>query len=115
MQAADDAAGAQGVVFRNGTLAFGRRQHGGAEALGNVAYSLAKAAKNLNVAIVFTAQLNNSAEGVVPRMSHIEGSGTIAAACEAVFVLDRPARRNPQAAKNRFDVLIEKNRDGEPH
>jgi replicative DNA helicase len=88
-----------------------------AEALGRAAYTLCHAAKKSNLPIITTCQLRNEAENRVPDISLIEGSGTIAAACDAVLILDLVSRRDRRKKSEDqwqdFNVLIEKNRDGE--
>jgi len=89
-----------------------------ATALKNVAYQLARTAKQLNLGVIATAQLRNEAEGQVPRLGYLEGSGGIAQASEAVLLLDLLSRRDRDLAKDegdfkRFDVIVAKQRDGQ--
>jgi replicative DNA helicase len=91
-----------------------------ATALGDTAYTLARTAKDLDLAIVATVQLRNEAEGQRPHMRLIEGSGRIAQAAEGVLLLDLVARRDTATvrqeagqAKKQFNIHIGKNRDGE--
>lgn len=59
-----------------------------ATTLKNIAFSLAKMAKQTETAVVATAQFNNSAERQVPHVSYIEGSGGIGQAADAIILMD---------------------------
>lgn len=57
-----------------------------------VAYDLARMAKELRMAVLSVAQFNNSGEGQVPSMRYIEGSGGIMQSVEGAVLLNNLAR-----------------------
>ncbi len=80
-----------------------------AAALKDVAYDLARLAKETQCAVIAAAQLNNSAEGQRPAMRYLEGSGGIAQAAEAILLLDLIMRRveGPTTASyTPMDILV---------
>jgi len=91
-----------------------------ATTLKNIAYSLARMAKQTGTAVVALAQLRNEAEGQEPRIGYLEGSGGIAQAAEAIILLDLIRRREDGDERNNvgtgldaFNVIIAGQRHGE--
>jgi replicative DNA helicase len=89
-----------------------------ATALKNVAYTLAEAAKTMNVSILAAAQLNKQADGAKPQIGYIEGSGGLAQASHGVLLLDLVRLRDGNCARSAdglddFNIIVAKNRDGE--
>jgi len=91
-----------------------------ATTLKNIAYSLARMAKQTDTAVVALAQLRNEAEGQVPQIGYLEGSGGIAQAAEAIILLDLHKRRGAGGEKScvgsgldEFSVIIAGQRHGE--
>jgi len=72
----------------------GKRNDTTAELLKNAAYQMTRMAKELKVAVVALAQLRNEAEGHVPHIRFLEGSGGIAQASEGILLLDLYKRRD---------------------
>ncbi len=64
-----------------------------ASGIKDIAYELARLAKETQCAVIAAAQLRNEAEGQRPAMRYLEGSGGIAQAAEAILLLDLLARR----------------------
>ena len=73
----------------------GKKNDTTAELLKNAAYEMARLAKELKVAVVALAQLRNEAEGHIPHIRFLEGSGGIAQASEGILLLDLAKRRDP--------------------
>jgi replicative DNA helicase len=94
------------------------RRKGETEATGlkNIAYSLARMAKQLKLVVIALAQLRNEAEGQEPHIGFLEGSGGIAQAAEAILLIDLVKRRDKGAQSgdwNDFNVIIAGQRHGE--
>jgi replicative DNA helicase len=93
-----------------------KRELNRAEELKEQAYSLARLAKSLKVAVIQLAQLHNAAEGEKPRMRNLEGSGAIAQASEGIILLDLLSRREDDVDKTAgvqpMDIIIEGQRRG---
>jgi len=88
-----DGVGIVGVDFLQILKMSRQRGDSEATAIKATAFELARTAKDLNVAILAVAQLNNLAEREEPHIRHLEGSGAIAQASEAVVLIDLPRRR----------------------
>ena len=95
------------------------RQRGDSEAsaIKAIAYELARCAKDLGVAILAVAQLNNTAEGTEPHIRYLEGSGAIAQSAQAILLVDNVRRRDPKRQNkdglSDVNILIAEQRSGE--
>jgi len=80
-----------------------------ASGLKDVAYELARLAKEEGVAVIAAVQLRNEAEGEKPQLRYIEGSGGLAQAAEAILLLDLHQRREDgltTAGYTPMDVIV---------
>ncbi len=90
-----------------------------ASAIKDVAYTLARMAKELQVVVIGISQLRNEAEGQEPHLRFLEGSGGIAQASEAIILLDLVRRRAPDldlglgANVQKINIIIAAQRSGE--
>jgi replicative DNA helicase len=87
-----------------------------ATTLRKVAYSLARIAKQMKVAVVAIVQFRNEAEGQKPDLRFIEGSGGIAQAAEAIILVDHVRRRDKELERAKieeFNIIIDAQRHGE--
>jgi len=93
-----------------------KRDSNRAEEIKDSAYALQRLAKSLKVAVIQLAQLHNAAEGEKPEMRHLEGSGGIAQASEAIILLDLVRRRDKDAQiegdSEPFNVIVAGQRRG---
>ncbi len=84
--------------------------------LKNIAYGLARLAKELKVVVLAIAQFRNDAEGQRPAVRFIEGSGGIAQAAEGMLLLDLLSRRKddmrPTDEWEPMDIIVHQ-RNGE--
>lgn len=105
----------------------------GHERLSKISVKLRNLALDQKVAVIGIAQLNRDANGAVPSMSQIKGSGQFEQDATHIFLLDRPesermnsvAKRsyydqqgneisihNPQNPTNKAALIVAKNRNG---
>lgn len=77
----------------------------GHERLAGISTKLRMLALEQNVAVIAVAQLNRDANGAVPSMSQIKGSGQFEQDATHIFLLDRPEseRLNTIAKRNYYD------------
>lgn len=77
----------------------------GAERLAKISTTLRMLALEHNIAVIAVAQLNRDADGSVPSMSQIKGSGQFEQDATHIFLLDRPEseRTNVVGKRNYFD------------
>lgn len=108
-------------------------RNGDYERLSEISMRLRQLALDYKIAVIATAQLNRDADGVMPTMAQIKGSGQFEQDATHVFLLDRPEsersmkpikrnyfdRRNVQVAMtaengttNNAALLVAKNRNG---
>ncbi|RJP68406.1 MAG: hypothetical protein C4539_08950 [Ignavibacteriales bacterium] len=73
----------------------------------NISKCLADVTRELNISLILLCQLNNQGEKEIPSIQHLKGSGGIAEAADAIFILDHVYRRtNFENEKNRIDCEI---------
>jgi len=77
----------------------------GQERLANISTTLRNLALTQNVAVIAIAQLNRDANGAVPSMSQIKGSGQFEQDATHIFLLDRPEseKLNSVGKRNYYD------------
>jgi replicative DNA helicase len=114
--AVPDGEGIIGVDFLQ-LINQGDRKHvSEASAIKQIAYNLAKLAKELQTVVIALAQLRNEAEGQEPHIRYLEGSGGIGQAAEAILLLDLHSTRKERdvhAQAEPIDVWIARQRTGE--
>jgi replicative DNA helicase len=108
-------------------------KHGNVDRLQEVSVALRQMALEMDIAVVALAQLNRDANGGIPSISQIKGSGQFEQDATHIFLLDRPesertnkhAKRNyytkdnrqidliiDNGTTNRAALLVSKNRNG---